>query len=60
MELEDLKSAVSNRLIVDHDFSEDDATQAIEASERESPQLWTEKAEPVELAKFLATVDDDE
>jgi hypothetical protein len=60
MELEDLKSAVSNRLIVDFDFSEDDATKAIDASERNAPHLWTEKAEPVELAKFLAEEDDDE
>lgn len=55
--MSELKAAVSKLLIVEHDLTDDDATELIENS---NPDIWHAEADPKELANYLASGEDDE
>lgn len=53
--VEDLKSKVVNELVAKHDFEIDEAEESVRDSVKDSEHLWNENADPIELAKFLAS-----
>ena len=60
MEVQELKDAVIKLLVAEHEFLIDDAETAVTDSYDERPELWTEKADANDLAKFLASDGDDD
>ena len=60
MELEELKSEVEKLLITKYDMTEDEAAEAIETSIGDRPDLWHENSDSGDLAKLLASDEDDD
>lgn len=60
LDLVALKEEVYKILVNEHDFLMDDAEAAIAKSVVESPDAWSENADPSDLANYLAEDDDDE
>lgn len=58
--MRELKDAVVKILVAEYEFLLDDAENAVDDSLRDDSQMWTENAEPKDLAKYLATEEDDE
>lgn len=54
-----LKGEVTTLLVTHHDFTIDEAEEAVNASFDEREDLWHENAEAKDLAKFLASDDDE-
>jgi hypothetical protein len=59
-ELEALKNKVVELLVSEHDMLIEEAESAVEESSSEKKSLWHENAEASDLAKLLASDDDDE
>lgn len=55
-----LKGEVTTLLITRHDFTVDEAEDAVTNSFRTNPDGWNENAEAKDLAKDLASGDDDD
>lgn len=60
MDTQDLRDEVFKILITEHDFSNDDAEEAINDSMKTKPEFWNENADPRDLANALAEEEDDE
>lgn len=60
MELTELKDAVINALVSDHDFLVEDASTMVDDSMSYSTGLWHENADPNELANILDSDDDED
>lgn len=60
MNLQDLKETVIKLLVSDFEFLMEEAETAVEESSSEDPAIWSENADPEDLANFLASdeVDD--
>lgn len=56
--VEDLKTNVVNRLITEHDMTDDEATELVETSYKEEPDVWNENASVNSLANALAEDED--
>jgi len=58
--LETLKDSVVKLLVSKHDFEVEEAEEYVEDSVTKNPDLWHDDAEAEDLAKYLATEDDDD
>lgn len=58
-DVEELKTIVVNRLITVHDMTDEEATELVETSYREEPDVWNENASVGSLANALAEDDDE-
>lgn len=58
--MQELKDAVVKLLVSNYDFLLEDAEISVDESVSDNPDMWTEKAEAEELAKYLASDDADE
>lgn len=56
--LEDLKTAVTNKLVTEHEFLIEEAETVVEGSMDENPDMWNENADANDLANYLASDDD--
>lgn len=54
-----LKGEVTTLLVTQHDFTMDEAEEAVNESFADKPDLWNENAEARDLANFLASEDDE-
>lgn len=58
--LESLKAAVVKLLMSDYEFLVDEAEELVENSVDNNPDVWNENAEPADLAKYLASEDEED
>ena len=58
--LNDLKDSVSKILVTTHDFTIDEADEAVEESTTAKPELWNHNSDPNDLAKYLAEDEDED
>lgn len=58
--LDELKSSVMKLLVADYDFTVEEAEETIEDSYKKDPEIWNVNAEPGDLAKSLASDDDED
>lgn len=59
MNEQELKTAVTNKLVTEHDFVIEEAEETVEESVSDKPDMWNENADVDSLAKFLASDDED-
>lgn len=55
-----LKGKVTTTLVTDHDFSIEEAEEAVEESMKHDVDIWHENADPEDIANYLASDDDEE
>ncbi|MFY3742203.1 MAG: hypothetical protein HMLIMOIP_002667 [Candidatus Nitrosomirales archaeon] len=55
-----LKGRVTTLLVSEHEFLIEDAEEAVKESFASRPELWGENADPNDLAKFLASDENDD
>lgn len=60
MDLLELKASVVKILVMENDFTSDEAEEAVNEAAADKPDLWSENADPKDLANFLASDEDDE
>jgi hypothetical protein len=60
MLMTELRTAVVTELMSIHDFTIDEAEEAVGKSLVEDEEIWHEEADPKEVAKFLASDESDE
>ncbi len=60
IKMNDLKAEVGKILIANYDFQMDDAEETVNSSFETSPEMWNENAVAEDLAKFLASDENDE
>jgi hypothetical protein len=57
--LEDLRTDVIKLLVAEHDFTFEEAEESVNESVEEKPDFWNENADANDLAKSLASDDDE-